>query len=84
MSNNTGYCCGQIPVRKPNKNIENMPENPFIELGVEVIYFGSGDIKIDHLKSGNVYYASNFRRRIKISTEDISELLKNPDFMITP
>jgi hypothetical protein len=82
--NENNLCCGQIPTKKTDLTISNMPENPKVENGVEIIYLGAGDIKVEGPNSGLTYYASNYRRRLEVETADVSSILKDADFIIKP
>ena len=82
--NESGFCCGQVPTQKIKMTLANMPENPKVDNGVELIYLGAGDVKVEDTKSGLIYYASNFRRRLVVETEDVVNILKDEDFIIKP
>jgi hypothetical protein len=79
---NNGFCCGQIPKRK-NENDE-LPENPEISSGTELIYLGSGDLKIEGESSGLNYFVSDHRRRFTVHPDDLMNLLRIPNIILRP
>jgi hypothetical protein len=80
----TGFCCGQVPKRKKRSSDNNLPENPGITRGAELIYLGAGDLKIEGKASGLTYHVSDHRRRFKAEAGDVDVILKMPGFILKP
>ena len=79
-----GFCCGQIPKPRKTINLKSLPENPVAVKGVELIYLGSGDMKIRGKASGLIYYVSDHRRRFKAEAGDVSDIVNGIDFIYKP
>jgi hypothetical protein len=80
----TGFCCGQIPKRKKILKEKDLPDNPAVTSGVEVIYVGAGSIEIKGKASGLLYYASGHKRRFKADPNDVAHIIKSGDFILNP
>jgi hypothetical protein len=80
----TSLCCGQIPKRKKIIEEKNLPKNPNINNGTEVIYLGAGDMKLKGKTSGLTYYVSDHRRRFTADTKDVPGILKMRNFILKP
>lgn len=80
----TSLCCEQIPKRKNITGVKNLPKNPNITNGIEVIYLGAGDLKFKGKTSGLTYYVSDHRRRFTADTKDLPSILKMRNFILKP
>jgi|GEM_PF-6249461 len=78
---NSMGCCGQTPKRR---DLDELPANPTVELGTEVIYLGSGNRKLRGKTSGLIYYVSDHRRRFFAHSDDLPTILKDRDMMLKP
>jgi hypothetical protein len=64
--------------------VDNIPQNPFIGDGVEVIYVGAGYFSFTSKSSSLTYHASDHNRHFKVSHEDIDEIMKNKTIIYKP
>lgn len=81
--NESNFCCGKIPNRKQIEE-KSLPENPNLPSGIQVIYLGAGNLKIDGNASGLIYYFSDHRRRVTVHKDDAETILKRKDFIAKP
>ena len=79
---NKPSCCGQTPHRRDLA--ADLPDNPVVPEGTDVIYLGSGHRTIQGKASGLVYHVSDHRRRFSAHPDDVPTLLKNRDIMLKP
>lgn len=76
-------CCGKIVTNRKHEKVK-IPANPKINNGVGVIYLGSGIVKLSNNRSGNIYYASDHRRDLRVDRQDVDRLLNRSDIMLNP
>ena len=75
-------CCGQLTQRRDST--ENLPANPSIMNGVEMIYLGAGQRQIIGSKSGLTYHVSDHRRRFQANRDDVRALAEIKDLILSP
>ncbi len=63
---------------------ENIPLNPQISRGIEVIYVGAGYLSITGESSGLIYYVSDHNRHFTVASEDADDIVKNKSIIYKP
>ncbi len=77
-------CCGG-QVRRQDRSIkEPLPTNPQIRGGMQILFIGTGNIRVKGNGTGSVYYASDHRRHLKVYKEDSESFLSKKYFILKP
>jgi hypothetical protein len=71
-------CCGQPARRRTRKAPEeNLPENPSVNGGVQLLYLGAGRRELEGAQTGLRYVVSDHRRAFVAHPDDARALLRD-------